>query len=268
MGSTADWDPDQYERFKAERARPFWDLAAMLDLSAAPERLVDLGCGTGELTAALVDYTGAAEATGIDNSAAMLERAVEHDSDVLRFVEGDIATWTSEAEHDIVFSNAALHWTADHPEVLRRWSSALRSGGQLAVQVPANSDHPSHLVSARVAMTEPFLSATGGEPPPDPVAHNVLPPEEYARLLHDLGFEEQQVHLQVYGHLLPSTSAVVEWVRGSSLTRFFRALPSDLHEPFVETFRWALLDELGDQRPFFYPFKRILIWARASETLR
>jgi trans-aconitate 2-methyltransferase len=268
MGSTADWDPDQYERFKAERARPFWDLAAMLDRSVSPDRLVDLGCGTGELTAALVRDTGAARATGIDNSSAMLERATEHESDVLRFVEGDIATWTSEGDHDIVFSNAALHWIPDHQRVLRCWSSALRSGGQLAVQVPANSDHPSHLVSARVARTEPFLSAMGGEPPPDPVAHNVLAPEGYARLLHDLGFVEQQVRLQVYGHVLPSTSAVVEWVRGSSLTRFFRVLPSELHEPFVDAFRLALLDELGDQRPFFYPFKRILIRARASTTRR
>jgi trans-aconitate 2-methyltransferase len=128
--------------------------------------------------------------------------------------------------------------------------------------VPANADHASHVVATEVAGKEPFASAFGGPPPLDPVAANVLPPEAYAVLLHDLGFVEQTVRLQVYGHVLESTAAVVEWVRGTSLTRFFARLPAELHEPFVDAYRGALLARLGDHAPFFYPFKRILMWGR------
>ena len=68
--------------------------------------------------------------------------------------------------------------------------------------------------------------------------------------------------LRVYPHVLDSSSDVVEWVRGTNLNRFFERLPADLHEPFVEAYRAALLRRIGDVAPYFYPFKRILIWAR------
>ena len=102
----------------------------------------------------------------------------------------------------------------------------------------------------------------GGAPPPDVVARNVLAPEQYAILLDHLGAAQQHVRLQVYGHLLGSTADVVEWVKGTSLTRIFRALPPALHDDFVDAYRTRLVAELGDRSPYFYPFKRILLWAR------
>jgi trans-aconitate 2-methyltransferase len=128
--------------------------------------------------------------------------------------------------------------------------------------VPTNADHPSHLLAAEVAATEPFASAFDGPPPPDQVAANVLRPQDYAELFHELGFADQVVRLEVYGHVLDSTAAVVEWVRGTTLTRFFKRLPAELHEPFVDAYRRALLARLGERAPYFYPFKRILMWGR------
>jgi trans-aconitate 2-methyltransferase len=133
------------------------------------------------------------------------------------------------------------------------------------VQVPANVDHPAHVLAAKVASEPPFVDAFAGGPPPDPV-RSVLKPEGYADLLNDLGFEEQHVRLQVYGHKLASTSEVVEWVKGTSLTRFEKGLGPERYEEFVETFRGRLLAELGDRSPFFYPFKRILFWGRRPES--
>jgi trans-aconitate 2-methyltransferase len=161
-----------------------------------------------------------------------------------------------------VFSNAALHWVPDHPAVLARWVAALGGRGQLAAQVPANADHSSHLASVAVAHTEPFLSAMDGAPPPDPVAVNVLPPERYAELLFELGMVEQHVRLQVYPHVLASAADVVEWTKGTSLTRFFARLPDELHEPFVDAYREELLRRIGDVSPYLFAFKRILMWAR------
>ncbi|MGI9645643.1 MAG: methyltransferase domain-containing protein, partial [Ilumatobacteraceae bacterium] len=175
-----DWDPGQYQRFAVERAQPFWDLTALVETDPPIERAVDLGCGAGDLTAQFAAQAGITEMTGVDSSPAMLERAVEHEREGVRFESGDIGTWEESAGFDLVFANASLHWVPDHPAVLARWASSLRPGGQLAVQVPCNSDHPSHLAAVGVATTEPFSSAMGGAPPPDPTAVNVLVPERYA----------------------------------------------------------------------------------------
>jgi trans-aconitate 2-methyltransferase len=163
--------------------------------------------------------------------------------------------------YDIVLANAALQWVPNHERVLTAWTAMLAPGGQLAVQVPANVDHPSHTTSAELAAEEPYLSAFGGEPPPDPV-HSVLKPEEYATFLHDLGYVEQHVRLQVYGHVLPGPDAVVEWVKGTSLTRFSERLPAELFEEFLAEYRKRLTDRLQNRSPYFYAFKRILVWAR------
>jgi trans-aconitate 2-methyltransferase len=90
----------------------------------------------------------------------------------------------------------------------------------------------------------------------------VLGPEAYASLLDDSGFADQHVRLQVYGHRLASSAEVVEWVKGTALTPFRAALPAPLYEQFVARYQKVLLDRLGTCQPYFYPFKRILVWAR------
>jgi trans-aconitate 2-methyltransferase len=260
--STTDaWNPGQYERFAGERSQPFFDLAALVQ-PLEGGRAVDLGCGTGALTVQLRALVGAGDVVGLDSSPAMLADAALHAGERLRFVEGDLATFHEPGTWDLVFSNAALHWASDHVGVLARWTESLRPRGQLAVQVPTNADHASHLVAAAVAHEEPFMSALGGAPPPDAVADNVLRPEHYAELLDRLGFVEQSVRLQVYGHHLATTADVVEWVKGTSLTRFQRQIAPDLYEQFVRRYRERLVGELGEQAPYFYAFKRILLWGR------
>jgi len=257
-----DWNPDTYARFAELRARPFWDLAERIDTTSPIESMADLGCGPGDLTRALADRLGTASAIGVDSSAAMLSRASGQATDRCRFEGGDIATWTSEQFVDLVIANASLQWVPDHRAVIERWASQLTACGQLAIQVPANADHPSHTCSATVAEREPFRSAMGGTPPADPVGANVLAPEAYAELLHDLGFEDPDVRLVVYPQVMPSSATVVDWTRGTSLTRFFTALPDDLHERFVDAYRSELLVAIGDRAPYFYAFKRILMNAR------
>ncbi|HZQ87913.1 MAG TPA: hypothetical protein VFA83_23905, partial [Acidimicrobiales bacterium] len=73
------------------------------------------------------------------------------------------------------------------------------------------------------------------------------------------------VRLQVYGHRLDTTADVVEWTKGTSLTRFRKALADDdLFDAFVARYRQRLLDCLGEHSPFFYPFKRVLLWGRMT----
>ena len=242
------WDPSQYNRFAMEREQPFWDLASLLQPTAEPPNIVDLGCGDGRLTAALHARLGARSTLGIDSSSSMLAGAPPNIQG-LRFAPGDLGTWTGD-RYDIVFANASLQWVGSHESVLRRWRDSLAPDGQLALQVPTNADHPSHTVLA--AMAPEF---------PDPVATNVLRVEQYAETLHELGFGSQHARMQVYGHLLESSSDVVEWMRGTSLTR----LGQRGRDPaFIEEYRRRLLAVIGDVSPYFYAFKRVLIWGQLA----
>jgi SAM-dependent methyltransferase len=94
----------------------------------------------------------------------MLEKARPFETAGLRFELGDIAGFDAPSEFDVVFSNAALHWVPDHPSLLRRLRDALRPGGQLAVQVPANGDHPSHALPFEIAHEAPFRDALHDDP--------------------------------------------------------------------------------------------------------
>ncbi len=88
----------------------------------------------------------------------------------------------------------------------------------------------------------------------------LLAPEDYASLLHSLGYARQHVRIQVYGHLLASASAVIEWVKGSTLTEYQRKL-GEQWPAFLDAYTERMLSELSDQRPYFFPFKRIHLWA-------
>ena len=238
------WSPEQYERFKDERAQPFWDLVALID-HRPRMRIADLGCGTGELTRALHDHLKAEETLGIDSSETMLLKSAHFGTEVLRFEKDTIESFVADRPFDLIFSNAALQWVGDHPKLFHRLTSFLQRDGQLAVQMPANDDHPSHAIAAELAREMRI------EPRPE----HVLPPESYAELLHHLGFRRQHVRLQVYGHVLPSSADVFEWVRGTLLTYYQSRDPQ-----FAERYRERLLRHIGERRPYFYTYKRLLIW--------
>jgi trans-aconitate 2-methyltransferase len=252
------WRPEQYLRYRKEREQPFFDL---LDLvrPRAGMRVVDLGCGTGELTAELHRRLKARETIGIDSSDAMLGQAESPTPKSLRFLNQDIRAFmeSGSGDFDLVFSNAALHWVPEHRQLIARLTDALAPGGQLAIQVPANFDHVSHITASEVARESPF------EVPLEGYTHpiSVLQPEAYALLLEELGYRSQHVRLHVYGHHLASREDVVEWIKGSLLTVYERRLSEDLFAEFRDRYRSKLLARLEDTRPYFFTFKRILLWA-------
>ena len=251
------WSPEQYERFKAERHQPFDDLLALVQ-RRPNMRVVDLGCGTGELTRELHESLDAAETLGIDDSESMLLKARQLEGDALRFQQTSIESFAADEPFDLVFSNAALHWVADHESLLARLTGFLSPHGQLAIQMPANDSHASHRVAAHLAVE------FGLAPRPDPL----LSVEQYAELLHRLGYTRQHVRMQVYGHLLPSSADVVEWVRGALLTHYEAMLSPDRFAEFVDAYRARLAEALGEHRPYFYTYKRVLLWAILGAEVR
>lgn len=253
------WDPQQYDRFREERQQPFYDLLKLV-VPNKGMRVLDLGCGTGELTREMHRQLKARSTVGVDSSAAMLAGATELREPGLSFRRGLIEETAEEGAFDLVLSNAALHWVDDHRRILGRLAGALAPGGQLAVQMPANQDHPTHAVADALAREEPFAGPLGGVG----ARQHVLPVEAYAPLLARLGFQSQSVRLQVYLHRLPSREGVLEWVKGAMLTDMKKRLNDELYEHFLARYRERLLPLLVDEKPYLYTFKRIFLWARKA----
>jgi trans-aconitate 2-methyltransferase len=253
------WNPEQYEKFKNQRSAPFFDLMNFV-LPVAGSKVIDLGCGTGELTAELHRYIGASETLGMDSSDEMLKKAEAFSSAGLHFAKGLIESWSAPGEYDVIFSNAALQWVGDHVALFTRLKDSLKPGGQIAVQMPMNHDYATHVIASAMSHEEPWLSKLKGQPYDK--YKSLLSVEDYASLLFRLGFTEQNVSLKVYPQVIESREGVVEWVRGSMLTYFEARLTPDDFNRFIVEFKKRLFSQLPDDKPFFYPFKRILMWAK------
>src|SRR5690606_14619469 len=183
-----------------------------------------------------------------------------HAGDGLHFEQLDVLDLDPEVHgtFDLVFSNATLQWVLEHEVLFPRVLKLVRPGGQFAIQMPASSVLDSHRLAHEVAREEPFASALGGWVRQDPVQT----PWWYAALLFAEGVTEQRVYQEIYGHVLPETRAIVEWVKGSLLTAYQQRLPAELYARFLEAYESRLLAEMGDQRPCFYGFPRVFLWGR------
>lgn len=253
------WNPQQYDKFKTERAQPFFDLIQLLEPTKDPT-VVDLGCGTGDLTAELHNKTNAKKTWGLDSSDQMLAKALAFETATLNFLKADISAWKQPEQFDIIFSNAALQWCPGHETIIKNLKESLREHGQIAIQMPMNHDYPTHTLAQAMSDELPWKTLMGDN---SYQQHKImLTAEQYATLLFDLGFKKQKVITPLYGHVLESREGVIEWVKGTLLTRFQKTLSEDDYNRFFIEFKKRLFEMLPDKKPFFYPFKRILIWAR------
>ena len=249
------WDPNLYHRFQAERSAPFFDLLALVEVRPNL-KVVDLGCGTGELTrhlAALPD----SKVTGLDSSPQMLEKAKSFSTPRLRFEQGDQALLRG--DWDLIFSNAALQWSEQHKNLIPRLYERLAPGGQIAVQVPSNHNHISHQIYRETASEEMFKFILNGFQRYAPV----LAIDDYARILFRCGAENIIVFEKVYAHILENSDAVVEWISGTALVPYFERLGNHKDE-FVDAIRTKMSAALPDS-PVFYPFRRTFFSARKLE---
>ncbi|GAA3200851.1 trans-aconitate 2-methyltransferase [Actinocorallia longicatena] len=244
------WDPAQYAVYSDERSRAFFELTARMR-PPAPRRVVDLGCGSGELTATLADRWPGAEVLGLDSSASMIGKARGHERPGLGFAVGDLATWRPEAPVDVIVSNAAFQWVPGHVELLPVWVRSLAPGGVLAFQVPGNFDAPSHTLLREMSAKHGVGDVLRWRP--------VLDPAEYLDLLAGLGCRVdawETTYLQV----LPGKNAVLEWVKGTALRPVLAAL--DDPAAFLSDYS-AALDDAYPPGPngTVFPFRRIFVVA-------
>ncbi|MBS0211218.1 MAG: methyltransferase domain-containing protein [Planctomycetes bacterium] len=253
------WDPTIYGRFSSERARPFGDLLAQINVES-PGTIVDLGCGAGALTQTLSERWPAAHVIGVDNSAEMLAAAQPlSQRGRLEFVEADLATWKCATPIDLIVSNAALHWIDDHAALLARLTAVLAAGGTLAVQMPNNFRAPSHTILFDLVHEARWRERVAGV---GLHADSVQPLAWYVERLHALGCVVNAWET-TYMHVLRGPQPVLNWLRGTSL----RPLLARLDEQEAAEFERELGRRLDQAYPpsgdvTLFPFSRIFFSAR------
>jgi trans-aconitate 2-methyltransferase len=246
------WNPDTYNKFKTERYAPFYDLLHLCKEKSGIKG-IDLGCGTGELTSKLADHLPGSEITGIDSSLEMLDKAAAFENKQVKFICKPIQDQLKEeTKFDLIFSNAALQWLDNHKQLLTDIILLLNTGGQIAIQVPSNHDHFTHIFLQELASRGPFINALAGWQRRSPV----LSINEYAQIFFNHGASENIVFEKVYPHILKDSDAMFDWVSGTALIPYLEQLPGDLKEQFKNDYQKGLAERFKGS-PVFYPFKRI-----------
>lgn len=257
--SDVTWNPDVYLAFSDHRGRPFFDLLSRVG-AESPRRVVDLGCGPGNLTQTLAQRWPDATVHAVDSSPEMVAAARERGLDA---VVGDIAEWVPEPDVDVVVSNAALQWLPEHVAVVERWARELTAGAWIAFQVPFNTELPSHRAMREVAARPEFADALHDMPWRD--GNSVEPPQRYAEMLTDAGCTVDAWET-TYVHRLTGADPVLDWITGTALTQ----VKSRLSEDDWQAYRAAIAPVLAAEYPrradgiTFYPFRRVFVVARVA----
>jgi trans-aconitate 2-methyltransferase len=240
------WNPDVYLAFADHRGRPFFDLMSRVG-AEKPRRVVDLGCGPGNLTVTLNQRWPEAVVEAWDSSPEMVESARERGVDAH---VGDVRAWAPTPDTDVVLSNAALQWVPEHAELL-------------AMQVPGNFDAPSHQAVRDLAGREPWSEPLRDIPFRE--SRVVDTPSGYADLLTDAGCMVDAWET-TYVHELTGEHPVLDWITGTAL----RPVKSALTEEQWQQFRHELIPLLDEAYPArsdgttFFPFRRVFVVAQVN----
>jgi len=250
------WNPEQYLRFAEPRLRPAVDLMARL--GGAPQTIVDLGCGTGNVTRLLAERWPQAKVTGVDDSPAMLAKAAQ-DHPALCWQRRSIAEWQADGAVDLLFSNAALHWLPAHEQLFPRLATQVAPGGLLAVQMPRNFLAPSHTAIADTVRGGRWRAQLEDLLAPPPVA---APADYHGWLLPHAATLDiwESEYLQV----LQGPDAVKEWTKGTWLKQFLDRLAGAERDEFEADYaaRVRAAYPRRDDGTTLFPFRRLFIVMR------
>lgn len=231
------WDARGYQHhagFVAELGRPVVDLLAPV----AGERILDLGCGDGALTAELAGL--GCVVTGYDASPDLVAAARARGLDV---VEGDGHALPFASAFDAVFSNAALHWMTRPDEVIAGVARALVPGGRFVGEFGGIGNVAAITTALRAALIEDGIDALGIEPWFFPS------PTDYARRLERQGFLVEAMALIPRPTPLPT--GMEGWL-ATFAAPFLRHAPAERHAALTARatalLRPALRDADGNWR--------------------
>ena len=248
------WDADLYDDRHAFVWRHGASLVELLDPKSG-ERILDLGCGTGHLTAQIA--AGGANVVGLDHSADMLTEARDAYPG-LEFVQGDARDFTFPEPFDAVFSNAVLHWIKPPEAAARCVYNALRPGGRFVAELGGYGNVRRVEAAMRVA-----LEITGVRSGGSPMYFPRL--SEYATVLEKAGLEVRSALLFDRPTPLEGEAGFVNWVKMFGRWAL-ESVPEDRREDFLRAAEDAARPRLYGAGGWFADYRRLRVVAyRPSE---
>ncbi len=226
------WNAADYAANSAQQQSWARELIARLKLRG-DERMLDVGCGDGKVTAEIGRALPTGSAVGIDASPQMIEFAqttfpASRVSN-LEFRVLDARRIQLEPLFNLVFSNAALHWISDHEAFLRGAAACLRPGGRLIISCGGKGNAQDIFVALRPVMRLPrwrdyFRKM---ETP-----YFFYAPEDYQRWLPECGFEAGSARLAPKDAVYEGAAGFAAVLRTTWLP-YTQRVPEALREVFI-----------------------------------
>lgn len=253
----SNWDPDLYLKFKKERTQAVKDLIFRIR-KEKPERILDLGCGPGNSTVELKNRWQESDITGLDNSAAMLDKA-KKDYQEFNWVLADAnKELTFLGKFDIVFSNAVIQWIPGHKKLLNNLFDILNPGGVLAVQTPNTSLMPIRIAIVKTASElrwQKYFEEMDGK-----VNYREL--DYYYDILSPMANEVELWETR-YNHIISNHRDIIEWYSSTGMRPYLERLDEKQQEEFKESVLTKIKKDYKTQQNGFvlFPFRRLFFIA-------
>ncbi|NCI50825.1 methyltransferase domain-containing protein [Sediminibacterium roseum] len=249
------WNPDVYNQFKEKRYEPFYDLLGHIHAKPAM-RILDLGCGTGELTKVLSDKFEGSTVLGVDDSAEMLSKAPTQPN--LSFALRSVEAQLRRAEKwDAIVANASLQWVGDHKALFPELIAHLAPGGQLAVQMPSQKENALNQLLHKLVHEEPYYEVLKNNIHYSPV----LSLDEYTQLLYAHAAKDVLIYQKVYPIIARSVDTLYDFISGSALVPYMERLDEEMKPGFTKQFKERIAEHFS-AAPMVYAFKRVMIVGR------
>ncbi|APZ93353.1 class I SAM-dependent methyltransferase [Fuerstiella marisgermanici] len=247
------WSPNLYDG----KHSFVWKFGASVIelLSPQPsERILDVGCGTGQLTAQIAE--SGASVVGLDNSPAMIDEARRLFPEI-EFRLADAHDFQTDESFDAVFSNAALHWINEPEKVVRCIAGSLKTNGRMAVEF-GGQGNVRHLSGAIEATSQSLL----GEVVPHPWYFPSI--AEFASLLDRNGLEVTQAAMIDRPTRLEGSDGLRNWVRMFG-QHWLTQIPEEKHEQFLTQVEEIARPHLFRDSAWYADYRRIRVLAFRKE---
>lgn len=247
-----EWDAETYDAVSDPQFE--WGMEVLERLQLRGDEIaIDAGCGSGRVTAELVERLPQGRVIAVDGSEAMVEKAKERLGERADYLVSDLLKLELPDPVDLVFSTATLHWIPDHDALFRQLRTCLKPGGRLIAQCGGQGNVATHTQAIAAVASDPEYGRHLGKARG---LWNFASPEETEARLRDAGFAEARCWFE---HKPVQPERPLEFVSTVTLGPILDQLPPQKRQPFAE----AVLEQ--HEKPLVLNYVRLNIEARAPD---
>lgn len=256
---TFEFDGERYK--KASKHQKEWGNSLISELSLkGNEKILDLGCGDGALTAQLSSLVPDGTVLGIDASAGMIDTAKKLVSGNLAFTQMDINAINFRNEFDVIFSNATLHWVKDHHSLMKNAFAALKPCGLILWDFAGDGNCSNFFAVIQEVIKENRYKEYFSEfewPWYMPTK------ADYEKIVAASGFSEFTITEVNKDRYFSNSTEMIKWIDQPSIVPFLKCVPDELKATFrQEVIELMLQRTLQADGTCFETFRRIHFVAR------